>query len=83
MTIRDSKGRLNGLKTAYVGDGNNVARSLCLGAVAMGMNFSIASPDGYGLGRRNAGRSQKGLRCDRSRVEDSDLALGTRRREPT
>ncbi len=49
MTIRDSKGRLNSLKAAYVGDGNNVARSLCLGAVAMGMSFSIAAPDGYGL----------------------------------
>ena len=52
MTIRDSKGRLNGIKAAYIGDGNNVARSLCLGAVAMGMNFSIASPDGYGLDGR-------------------------------
>ena len=49
MTVRDSKGHLEGLKTAYVGDGNNVARSLCLGAAAMGMSFSIASPDSYGL----------------------------------
>ena len=50
MTLHETFGELEGLKLAYVGDGNNVARSLAiLGAVA-GMEVAIASPDGYTLG---------------------------------
>jgi ornithine carbamoyltransferase len=50
FTILESKGRLSGLKVAYVGDGNNVARSLLFGAMKTGMDFAIASPEGYSLG---------------------------------
>jgi ornithine carbamoyltransferase len=47
MTMREAFGRLYGLKLAYVGDGNNVARSLAvLGALA-GVDVAIASPAGY------------------------------------
>lgn len=49
FTILEQRGRLAGLKVAYVGDGNNVARSLLFGAMKVGMNFSIASPVGYTL----------------------------------
>jgi len=49
LTIYEKKGRFAGLSLAYVGDGNNVAASLAQGSVMMGMNFAIASPDGYGL----------------------------------
>ncbi|MSQ07242.1 MAG: ornithine carbamoyltransferase [Dehalococcoidia bacterium] len=49
LTISEHKGALEGLKLAFVGDGNNVARSLCLGAPAVGMSFAIASPAGYSL----------------------------------
>lgn len=49
VTIAEHKGRLDGLKLAFIGDGNNVARSLCLGLPAVGMNFAIASPEGYNL----------------------------------
>jgi len=49
LTIAEHKGELAGLKLAFVGDGNNVARSLCLGAPAVGMSFAIASPAGYSL----------------------------------
>jgi ornithine carbamoyltransferase len=49
FTILEAKGRLEGLKVAYVGDGNNVARSLLFGAMKTGMHFAIASPDGYAL----------------------------------
>ena len=49
MTLREAHGRLEGLKLAYVGDGNNVARSLAiLGAIA-GVEVAIASPEGYAL----------------------------------
>jgi ornithine carbamoyltransferase len=49
LTIYERKNRLKGLRLAYIGDGNNVARSLVLAASLMGMNFAIASPPGYGL----------------------------------
>jgi ornithine carbamoyltransferase len=49
LTILEKKERLRGLKLAYIGDGNNVARSLCLGAALLGMEFRIASPRGYEL----------------------------------
>ena len=47
LTIQECKGSLEGLKVAYIGDGNNVAHSLMIGAVKVGMNISIASPTGY------------------------------------
>jgi ornithine carbamoyltransferase len=51
LTVYEHKGGLDGLTLTYVGDGNNVARSLCLALPALGMNFSSASPDGFGLDR--------------------------------
>jgi ornithine carbamoyltransferase len=49
LTLRETFGRLEGLRLAYVGDGNNVARSLAiLGAIA-GVEVAIASPRGYEL----------------------------------
>ncbi|MCL6612147.1 MAG: ornithine carbamoyltransferase [Peptococcaceae bacterium] len=47
QTIRQVKGRLAGLKLAYVGDGNNVAHSLLLGCAKTGVNITVASPEGY------------------------------------
>jgi ornithine carbamoyltransferase len=49
FTILEARGKLTGLKVAYVGDGNNVARSLMFAAVKLGMHFAIASPPGYEL----------------------------------
>ena len=49
LTIYEHKDNLDGLSLAYVGDGNNVARSLCLALPAVGMNFTSASPQGYTL----------------------------------
>jgi ornithine carbamoyltransferase len=49
LTIYERKGELNGLTLAFVGDGNNVARSLMLAASLTGMNFRIASPPGYAI----------------------------------
>lgn len=47
MTIREYKGGFDGLKMAFVGDGNNMANSLMVGAVKCGMSFAIACPQGY------------------------------------
>ena len=47
MTIREKKGKLEGLKMCFVGDGNNMANSLIVGGIKMGMEVSIACPDTY------------------------------------
>lgn len=47
MTIREHKGAINGNKLTYIGDGNNMANSLIVGGIKMGMKVSIACPKGY------------------------------------
>lgn len=47
FTIREIKGRLEGLKLCFVGDGNNVAHSLMFAAARTGMHMTIACPQGY------------------------------------
>ena len=47
FTIYEKKGRLSGLKLAYVGDGNNVAHSLLYGCSKVGMDITLACPKGY------------------------------------
>lgn len=47
LTIEEHKGRLEGLKLAWVGDGNNVCNSLMIGCAKMGMDVSVATPKGY------------------------------------
>lgn len=47
MTIREYKNIIEGLNVAYVGDGNNMARSLIIGCLKVGMNLSIACPKEY------------------------------------
>ncbi|NPV73466.1 MAG: ornithine carbamoyltransferase [Pelotomaculum sp.] len=47
LTVKERKGRLAGLKLAYVGDGNNVCHSLLFGCAKTGMHISVASPEGY------------------------------------
>jgi ornithine carbamoyltransferase len=52
MTIRERFGHLEGLKVAWVGDGNNVCNSTILAAALMGMEMRVASPPGYGPDRK-------------------------------
>ena len=47
MTVREYKGKLAGLKAGFVGDGYNMANSLIVGCLMMGMDFTIACPNGY------------------------------------
>ena len=49
LTIQEHCGNLKGLKLAYIGDGNNVARSLAFACAKFGMQFVCASPKGYEL----------------------------------
>jgi ornithine carbamoyltransferase len=47
FTLRERRGSLEGLKIAYVGDGNNVCHELLFGAVKLGMAMSAGCPEGY------------------------------------
>lgn len=47
MTIREYKGSFDGLKLTYIGDGNNMANSLIVGCLKVGMSVSIGCPDNY------------------------------------
>ncbi|MBB6677379.1 ornithine carbamoyltransferase [Cohnella lubricantis] len=47
QTVLEKKGKLEGLKVAYIGDGNNMLHSLMMGASKLGMHFASASPEGY------------------------------------
>jgi len=49
LTIKQLFGRLDGLKVAFIGEGNNVSRSLAEGCALAGAEFVIASPEGHGL----------------------------------
>ena len=47
ITIQEHKGKLAGIKFAYVGDGNNMIHSLMIGCAKVGMDVTVACPDGY------------------------------------
>jgi ornithine carbamoyltransferase len=47
QTIREHKGKLDGLRMCYIGDGNNMANSLIVGGLKVGMTVSVACPEGY------------------------------------
>jgi len=47
MTIREIKGSFKGLKLCYIGDGNNMANSLIVGCIKVGMNVTICCPSDY------------------------------------
>ena len=49
FTIYEKKGKLKGVKIAFVGDGNNMAASLSMGALLVGSGFTLAAPAGYQL----------------------------------
>jgi ornithine carbamoyltransferase len=50
LTIKQLLGRLEGVKVAFIGEANNVSRSLAEACALAGAQFSIASPEGYGFG---------------------------------
>ena len=70
LTIYEHKDALERLSLTFVGDGNNVARSLCLAAPAVGMNFTSASPQGYNL-------DEALLEKARSRSNESSVQVRT------
>ena len=69
QTIQEHKGRLAGLKLAYLGDGNNMAHSLLYGCAKMGMDISIATPHGYECDPQVADNAKHDAKASGSRVE--------------
>ena len=76
LTIYEKKGGLKGITLAYIGDGNNIANSLLLLTALAGMNFKIASPQGYEVAedtlntaREYAARSGSKITCTQSPSE--------------
>ncbi|WP_370644784.1 ornithine carbamoyltransferase [Sporosarcina sp. ACRSL] len=59
LTILEVKGSVEGQKIAYVGDGNNVAHSLAIGAAHIGMHVAIATPQGYEFNQDLFGKVKK------------------------
>ena len=68
LTMLEKFGKLSGLVLAYVGDGNNVARSLCLGATMTGMEFRMASPPEYGFSQNFIDRVSNSATDNNGRV---------------
>ncbi|SDP00436.1 ornithine carbamoyltransferase [Paenibacillus sp. yr247] len=83
LTVLEKKGRLKGIKVAYIGDGNNMVHSLMMGASKLGMNFAIASPEGYDpdkeaiqTSKENAAQSGGSIlltRDPREAIENADI----------
>ena len=57
LTLRERFGSLRGIRLAYVGEGNNVARSLAYACVLAGIDFTCASPPGYELSEQDCERA--------------------------
>ena len=74
LTVRAALGHLEGLVLAYVGDANNVARSLAYAAGLSGMAVRIASPEGYGFSE-SALRRMRGRGCEPVQVTNPVQAV--------
>jgi ornithine carbamoyltransferase len=72
FTIFEKKGKLKGLKLAYIGDGNNMAHSLLNGCSKVGMHISIASPSGYKPNVEIVNNAKKNAKYMGSKVEILD-----------
>ncbi len=72
LTIYEHYGHMEGLNVSYVGDGNNVALSLLHACAKLGMNFSIATPEGYEL-------NEKAISDAREMAKSSGISIETSR----
>ena len=72
QTVREAFGRLDGVKLAYVGDGNNMAHSLMFGGAKTGMSVTIASPAGYQPKPKILAQARADARDTGARIEVTD-----------
>jgi ornithine carbamoyltransferase len=69
QTLLEVKGKLKGLKVAWVGDGNNVCNTWLIGAALMGIDISVATPKGYRPLKEAVDNAQKIAKDTRARIE--------------
>jgi ornithine carbamoyltransferase len=69
FTLGEKKGRLKGLKIAYLGDGNNVANSLIEAGAKLGVHVSLACPEGYGPDAEVLAAARKAARKTRAQID--------------
>jgi ornithine carbamoyltransferase len=69
FTILEHKQTLENITLSYVGDGNNVARSLLFGAMKTGMHFKIATPPGYTLSEDDYTQAEQMRIADNQKIE--------------
>ena len=69
LTVREKKGRLAGVRIAFIGDGNNVSASLALAAALAGAEFIIASPPDYALTPDVVGAAREWARLTGGAIE--------------
>lgn len=81
MTIREEKGKLEGLKMCFIGDGNNMMNSLIVGALKTGMSISVACPENYEPDSavldfaKEYGDNFKMFRSPKEAAADSDVVI--------
>jgi ornithine carbamoyltransferase len=75
LTVRESHGRIEGLRYAWVGDGNNVARSWVEAAARFGFTLTLASPEGYEIPDAELPPSARTVRDPREAVEGADVVI--------
>jgi ornithine carbamoyltransferase len=63
LTIKEHLGDLKGLKLAFIGDGNNVARSLAFACSKLGLDMTVASPEGYVLDQETVAMTNSERPC--------------------
>jgi ornithine carbamoyltransferase len=69
LTILERRKQLEGLKVAYVGDGNNVCNTLLVGCSRVGMDISVAHPEGYGPSAEAVGLAGEFSKSSGTKVE--------------
>lgn len=79
LTIREHKGSLKGRQLVYVGDGNNVAHSLLIGAAKTGLHLRVVCPKGYEPNQAVFASAQKEAAKTKSRLEITHVIKGSAR----
>ncbi len=75
LTVRESHGRIEGLRYAWVGDGNNVARSWVEAATRFGFELTLATPEGYEIPATELPPSARTVRDPSEAVSGADVVI--------
>jgi len=75
LTVKEHFGRIEGIKIAFIGDGNNVARSLAFAAGKLGMKLVVASPRGYELDDQSIQKANSLMPGCTAQIDDPRAAV--------